>query len=136
MKHRRKRSTKSIRGSETSSFLGIPVGRRAMLLGVFGLVGAAGIGVLATMRQATTASDKPELVVYRDPGCGCCKKWVAHLQDHFTVKDTPSQRLDEVRRKLGVPDDLIGCHTATVAGLTIEGHVPIAEIQRLLRERP
>ena len=35
-----------------------------------------------------------------------------------------------------MPDDLRSCHTASVGGYAIEGHVPAADIRRLLAERP
>ena len=40
------------------------------------------------------------------------------------------------RQKLGMPDDLVSCHTAKVGGYVIEGHVPARDIQRLLKEKP
>ncbi len=78
-----------------------------------------------------------EVVVYKDAGCGCCKKWISHLEANgFTVKAHDVK--DPVARKTvqGVPPTLYSCHTAKVNGYTIEGHVPAADIQRLLKERP
>jgi hypothetical protein len=81
---------------------------------------------------------KPEVLVevWKDPSCGCCKDWIAHLRDNgFAVKvtDTGNQAM---RRKLGVAEEFGSCHTALVAGYAIEGHVPAREIRRLLAERP
>jgi hypothetical protein len=77
------------------------------------------------------------ITVYKDPSCGCCKNWIAHLIKHgygVDAKDTPA--MAEVKRTLGVPDALTSCHTAVVNGYLIEGHVPAADIARLLKEKP
>lgn len=77
------------------------------------------------------------VVVFKSKSCGCCNDWVRHLRsngfrvDARDVDDIPGQRA-----KLGVPQDLGSCHTATVGGYAIEGHVPAADIRRLLKERP
>ncbi|HMG95887.1 MAG TPA: DUF411 domain-containing protein [Gemmatimonadaceae bacterium] len=79
----------------------------------------------------------PTITVYKDPGCGCCKNWIEHLIKHgyrVDAKDTPG--MTEVKRTLGVPDRLSACHTAVVNGYLIEGHVPAADIARLLKEKP
>ncbi len=78
-----------------------------------------------------------EVTVYKSPTCGCCKAWVKHLQANgFTVtaKDVPD--VEPYKQANGVPPTLGSCHTARVNGYTIEGHVPAADIQRLLKERP
>jgi hypothetical protein len=85
----------------------------------------------------TAGEKKPVITVYKDAGCGCCKSWVAHLIKHgyrVDAKDTPD--MTEVKRALGVPDALTACHTAVVNGYLIEGHVPAADIARLLKEKP
>ena len=82
------------------------------------------------------AQPKPEVEVWKDPNCGCCKDWVTHLQaDGFTVKvnDTGNAK---ARDKLGLPEALGSCHTALVGGYAIEGHVPAVDIRRLLKEKP
>jgi hypothetical protein len=84
------------------------------------------------------AQTQPPLVeVWRSPSCGCCEQWVKHLQKNgfrtnvHSVEDTSS-----VRRAAGIPAALGSCHTAKVAGYTIEGHVPASDIQRLLAQKP
>lgn len=80
---------------------------------------------------------EPEMTVFKTTTCGCCGKWVEHARAHgikVIVKDVPSTA--DHRRQYGVPDRLQSCHTAVVGGYTIEGHVPAAEILRLLKERP
>jgi hypothetical protein len=79
----------------------------------------------------------PLMTVYKDPNCGCCSIWVEHLRKNgFEVKVQDAGNMVEIKRKLGVPTHLQSCHTGVVDGYTIEGHVPAAEIQRLLKERP
>lgn len=74
--------------------------------------------------------------VWKSPTCGCCKDWVAHMQDHgfrVTVHDTGNV---EARARLRIPNELGSCHTARVEGYAIEGHVPAEEVRRLLKEKP
>lgn len=79
-----------------------------------------------------------DAVMHRDPGCGCCEKWAAMVRTQLgrkvIVKDD-SQRA-ALDRRLGVPAQLSSCHTAIIDGLTFEGHVPIADMKRLLTTRP
>lgn len=101
--------------------------RRAVLAGL-----AAG---LASGRGAV-AEGLPEVAVIKDPSCGCCVKWVAHLREAgFTVTVTEGP-VNPVKARLGVPRDLVSCHTAQVGGYVVEGHVPAGAIKRLLAERP
>jgi hypothetical protein len=84
-----------------------------------------------------TAAKKPTITVYKDPGCGCCKSWIKLLVKHgyrVDVKDTPA--MTEIKRTLGVPTALTACHTGMVNGYLIEGHVPAADIDRLLAQKP
>ena len=79
----------------------------------------------------------PEVTVYKDPSCGCCHLWVKHLEANgFQVKVHEVDNMDQYKKTHGVPSSVKSCHTATVDGYTIEGHVPAEEIQRLLKERP
>jgi hypothetical protein len=78
-----------------------------------------------------------EIAVYKSPTCGCCSKWVRHLEANgFTVKAYDVQNVNAIKERHGVPEALGACHTAVVGGYVIEGHVPAADIQRLLKERP
>lgn len=78
----------------------------------------------------------PPVEVWKDPSCGCCKDWVAVLEHAgFSVRVFETGN-NAMRAKLGIPVKLGSCHTARVGGYAIEGHVPVREIQRLLREKP
>ena|ERR1041385_6194296 len=76
----------------------------------------------------------PKINVFKTATCGCCGKWVEHLQANgFEVVVENVASTAEYRQKYGVPDTLRSCHTAVVGGYSIEGHVPAREIQRLLK---
>jgi hypothetical protein len=75
--------------------------------------------------------------VIKTASCGCCAKWVEHLRkEGFTVKVTDVQDVSPTAKALGVPDELRSCHSAKIGGYAVEGHVPAADIKRLLREKP
>lgn len=75
--------------------------------------------------------------VYKSPYCGCCGKWVEHLRvEGFDVKTHDVTDVPGQRKKLGMPEAYGSCHTATVGNYLIEGHVPAADVQRLLKEKP
>jgi hypothetical protein len=93
--------------------------------------------VLVAAVIGVTHAQTHEITVYKTPTCGCCGIWVAHLRDNgFRVRVTDVDSTADYQKKHGVPNALRSCHTATVNGYTIEGHVPASEIQRLLKERP
>lgn len=78
----------------------------------------------------------PLVEVWKDPSCGCCKDWVLHMEKAgFEVHVTETGN-NGIRAQLGMPARLGSCHTARVAGYVIEGHVPAADVLRLLRDKP
>ena len=82
-------------------------------------------------------SEGPVITVYKDPNCGCCNNWVDHLIRHgYRVTAKNTSEMTEIKRGLGVPEDLESCHTGVVKGYVIEGHVPAPDIKRLLKEKP
>lgn len=92
---------------------------------------AAGLMMAATGAQAAT------MTVYKSPACGCCAKWIEHVRAHgFAVKTIDTDELMAVKARAGVPDALGSCHTAMIGGYVVEGHVPAADIAKLLREKP
>jgi hypothetical protein len=85
----------------------------------------------------STSAAKTAVTVYKTPTCGCCGKWVEHMQSQgFACTVTNQPDLSEVKTKHGVPANLQSCHTSLVGGYVIEGHVPAEDIKRLLREKP
>ena len=83
------------------------------------------------------AQGAPKVEVFKNASCGCCGGWVEHLrQNGFQVTTHDVADVPAERKKLGMPDRLGSCHSAKVGGYAIEGHVPAADIRRLLREKP
>ncbi len=104
--------------------------RRFFIQAVASLAGAS------LLTPAVMAQARPQVEVWKDPNCGCCKDWVTHMEANgFDVKVHDSGNA-AARKRLGVPDKLGSCHTALVGGYAIEGHVPAREVHRLLKERP
>lgn len=80
---------------------------------------------------------QPLVVVHKSPSCGCCGLWVEHMHEHgFQVEVRDVDDMGPVKERVGVPVGMGSCHTAEVAGYFIEGHVPAADVRRLLAERP
>ncbi|HTN31516.1 MAG TPA: DUF411 domain-containing protein [Pseudomonas sp.] len=80
--------------------------------------------------------DELVIDVHRDANCGCCKDWIAHLEDNgFTVRDHVEPDMVAVKMKHGVPPRLASCHTAVIDGRFVEGHVPATQVLEL-RKRP
>lgn len=95
-------------------------------LGVAGLAGCRG-----------DSPDAPTIHVYKTPTCGCCTKWIEHLEAAgFDVEFEDQPDLTALKREQGVPSELASCHTALVEGYVLEGHVPASDVRRLLAERP
>ena len=105
--------------------------RHALAMGA----GALAIG-LGWALSARAAQPKPLVEVWKDPNCGCCKDWMSHLESEgFTVKAYDKGNT-AARAAFGMPQALGSCHTAKVQGYVIEGHVPAADIKRLLTDKP
>ncbi len=85
-----------------------------------------------------TKVEKPlKISVNRSAQCGCCKKWIAHMEKHnFEIDDHVTNEMAQVKKQLGLPMQLASCHTAVIDGYVIEGHVPAQDIERLVREKP
>lgn len=93
---------------------------------------AAGGRALEAQRSGGTVIE-----VFKTPTCGCCSLWVKHLEENgFTAKVTNMDDLSAIKKKHGVPPRASSCHTAVVNGYVVEGHVPAADIKRMLSERP
>lgn len=87
--------------------------------------------------QTQSSAQWPVATVYKSPTCSCCNKWVEHLRANgFPVQVREPADLNAVKDEYEVPRDMRSCHTAVIDGYVVEGHVPAADIQRLLQERP
>ena len=92
--------------------------------------------LLLALPRTWAAPGRLLVEVWKDPTCGCCKDWIAHLEKNgfeARVHDTGNTA---ARQRLGIPSQYGSCHTAVVDGYALEGHVPVREILRLLNERP
>lgn len=109
--------------------------RRLLLLGSAGVGASVLFGVSGHAQQQAPLYD---LRVSRDAGCGCCHAWAEAMRrsGRFCTSLTDEPDMPALKRRLGVPDDLVSCHTGVVEGYAIEGHVPVEDVLRLLRERP
>lgn len=103
-------------------------------------VAVVGLVITAVMQSPSKAEDVtggPMVTVYKDPNCRCCAYWAQHLeQAGFDVDIRPASERDEMHEQYGISTELAACHTGVVDGYVIEGHVPAADIRRLLEERP
>ena len=98
------------------------------------LAAATSVSGSALQRQTTAG---PTVQVYKDPTCGCCENWVKHLQANgFTTRVMDVSNMADLKAKHGIPGKAQSCHTALVDGYVLEGHVPAADVRRLLKERP
>ena len=91
---------------------------------------------IAALPALAASPAKTPMEVWKDPNCGCCKDWIELMEKAgfaITVHDVGN---NAVRAKLGLPQNLGSCHTALVGGYVVEGHVPVSDVKRLLKERP
>ncbi len=130
----------------------VPTGKKDSRIFSFGLIALAitAAVVAATLYWARPMQDAyatdavtgqtkqlPEITVYKSPTCGCCTDWEVHLEkEGFKVISHKRTNMDAVKKQLGVKSHLASCHTATIDGYVIEGHVPADDIKRLLKEKP
>ena len=100
-----------------------------------------GLGVLALAIALTSgaadAQNKVPVQVFKEATCGCCSNWVEHLRRAgFAPTSSNVDDMPSVKQVYKIPAQARSCHTALVGGYVIEGHVPVADIQRLLKEKP
>lgn len=116
----------------TDSALRTAPNRRHMLVT---LAGGLAIGLGWALPHRAQASVTP-IEVWKDPNCGCCKDWMALLEkEGFTFK-VHDKGNAAARAAFGIPQGLGSCHTAKVQGYVLEGHVPAADVKRLLASKP
>lgn len=112
--------------------------RRLFIGAGFAAIAACSSEGRSTVAQGNVAQpSRPATVVHRDPNCGCCIAWADHLRAAgFPVSLVETTDMASVKQRLGVPAALASCHTGEIAGYVIEGHVPAADIARLLASAP
>ena len=98
---------------------------------------SAALVALAALPAWAATAPSPKVVVYKTPTCGCCGAWATHMRAAGFVVDVVEVKDAGVERKrLGMPAQFGSCHTASIGGYAIEGHVPAAEVKRLLANKP
>jgi len=113
------------------------VTRRDWLVRAASAIGS-GFALAALLPAASGAMEKPTAItVYKDPSCGCCTKWVEHLRASGFAPDVHDRSdMDALKDSLGVPAALRSCHTAVVGRYVVEGHVPAADLKKLIVAAP
>ena len=99
----------------------------------------AGVLAVPFLGTAPDAADLPRIAIAKSPSCGCCGAWVDHLRAvgfEAEVREIEQPALNALKAELGIAPDHASCHTATVEGYFVEGHVPADDIRRLLAEGP
>ena len=106
---------------------------RRLITLIFFIFGAA----VSTHAMAAEEADRT-VVLYKNPLCGCCETYAQYLREEggFKVTVKATHDLSLIKRQHGVPTELAGCHTSLIDGYVVEGHVPLATIDKLLTERP
>jgi hypothetical protein len=95
------------------------------------------LGITLITAGTAIADTLPEVEVWKTSTCGCCEKWIGHLErEGFKVVAHDVDRVADARTALGMPQRFASCHTARIAFYAVEGHVPAADIKRLIAEHP
>lgn len=93
--------------------------------------------ILSLMPAWAAADEKPDATLYKRPFCGCCDGHADHLRANgYKVTVVQSESMSRIKTKYDVPQQFEGCHTITIGGYVVEGHVPANVIDKLLKERP
>lgn len=96
---------------------------------------AAAVFLFSTISWAADA--RPSGILYKNPSCGCCESYADYLRDNgISVDVRATHDLLPIKRRLGVSQELEGCHTMVIDGYVVEGHVPVQSLRKLLTERP
>ncbi len=103
---------------------------------ILALVPASLAGLLAARVAAQTPARSEPITVYKDPSCGCCQKWVEHAEANGFKATVVNGDMRPIKARFGVPASLESCHTTIVRGFVIEGHVPAADVKKLLSLKP
>ena len=92
--------------------------------------------LLVTLFMLFSCSEevKKKDIVYLSPDCGCCHKWISHMEsNNFSLEKNMTSNMYDVKINAGLPIDLASCHTAIINGYFIEGHVPANDVKRLIK---
>lgn len=76
------------------------------------------------------------LTVYKDANCGCCSKWIEHMQlGGFKVKviNQDPDLLQSTKDRYKIPTDRRSCHTGIIGNYVFEGHIPVDIVTSYLK---
>lgn len=91
------------------------------------------LGTPALANEPASDSATPFMTVYKSPSCGCCERWITHIENNgFTVRAKDTNRINAIKQEQGLPRAMASCHTAVIDGYVIEGHVPASDIRAFL----
>ncbi|MEP6619239.1 MAG: DUF411 domain-containing protein [bacterium] len=113
------------------------INRRDMLASTFRVLAAGSVAGVFFPALVSAGTPGTLITVYKDASCQCCAKWVLHLsQNGFAPKVIERTDMNAIKDSMGVPVALRSCHTAVIAKYIVEGHVPAADVRRLLASTP
>ena len=94
------------------------------------------IAILAAL-PAPAFADAIMGTMYKNPSCTCCETYAAYLEKNgFKIDIKPTNDLDQVAAKEGVPAQLRGCHTIKIGNYIVEGFVPADQVKKMLTTMP
>ncbi|WP_299870227.1 DUF411 domain-containing protein [uncultured Hoeflea sp.] len=106
----------------------------------FALAAFVAAAALPLPTQAADGAGEQHIMVFKTPWCGCCQSWVDAMKGAgYTVDTQDLEDLTAIKKQAGVTSELEACHTAVIGGerkYTLEGHVPIEAVEKLMSERP
>jgi len=112
----------------------IDIIKNKIFIGILSLVT---VSALVGFVLSQKVSAEPQMTVYKSPTCGCCTKWIKHMEENgFQVTAIDVLEMNIIKEKYGINRQLASCHTAVIDGYVIEGHVPAIDVKRLLSEKP
>ena len=106
-------------------------------LGLFTIILGSFLILYQTKSNKTDSPKKIPIVMYKNATCGCCTKWAEYMETaEFEVEQVVPENLYNVKVEAGITQKLSSCHRAKVGNYVVEGHVPMEDIRRLLKEKP
>lgn len=98
---------------------------------------AAGLALtsIGAARLLARSSAPTAITVYKSASCGCCGKWVDYIRANgFAPTVHDEEDMEGIKDDMGVPKAVRSCHTAVIGKYVVEGHVPVEDIRRLLKD--
>ncbi len=92
------------------------------------------ISISSLEQEYSSSQNKFSLLVHKTPTCGCCKKWINHLEaNNFSTMIKDHQNLQKVKEQHSIKPKYQSCHTAVSQdGYVFEGHIPSKFIKQFL----